>query len=70
MTVPQSTDSPENHGAEIVDDFLSHDLHAECSCGWVGKSAPNQHLALADHAAHVHVAVGWAVADDASGGVA
>lgn len=42
------------HQAEIVDDFLSRDLHAECSCGWEGRTAANQHLALAEHTAHVY----------------
>jgi hypothetical protein len=65
-----TTDSLDQHRAELVDDFLSRDLHAECSCGWIGESAPSPHLALADHAAHVHVAMGWAVADDEAGGAA
>lgn len=42
------------HAAEIVDDFLSHDLHAECACGWVGENAPSTDAALADHGKHLY----------------
>jgi len=62
------------HAATIVDDFLSTDTHTECSCGWVGENvrtgdpdvlptALARHLAMADFAAHVHVALGLAVED-------
>jgi hypothetical protein len=54
----------ERHRCEIVDDFLARDLHAQCSCGWVGGLVKDRREALADHAAHVHVVLGWAVADD------
>ncbi len=66
--------SIQSHGAAIVDDFLATDLHAECSCGWVGENVrptyPNAgterltHMAMADFAAHVHVAEGLATEDD------
>jgi hypothetical protein len=50
-----------DHQAAIVDDFLAKNLHAECRCGWEGEPAATEHLALADWAAHVHVALGMAV---------
>ena len=52
------------HGAEIVDDFLAKNLHAECSCGWVGGRVKSHVDALAEHAAHVHVVLGLATAGD------
>jgi hypothetical protein len=64
----------ENHMAAISDDFLATDFHAECSCGWVGENvrqpgergprAAWDRLAMADFAAHVHVADGLATEDD------
>jgi hypothetical protein len=51
----------DQHRATICDDFLIPSArHVECSCGWVGHSASVEHLALAEWAAHVHVAEGLA----------
>lgn len=53
------------HQAEIVDDFLVKNLHAECSCGdWTGAPVYSTAEALADHAAHVHVVAGLATEED------
>ena len=54
------------HRATISDDFLARDMHAECSCGWVGepvagRKAEGRQQALAAYAAHVHVAAGTTV---------
>jgi hypothetical protein len=35
-------------------------LRAACSCGWLGEPTTTEHLALADHAAHVHFVAGLA----------
>lgn len=36
-----------DHVATTVRDFLTDDLHVECSCGWVGEKAATKHGALA-----------------------
>jgi hypothetical protein len=64
-----------SHSAALTDDIVARDNHAECSCGWVGENVntptgPRQsrqqleHMAMADWAAHVHVAEGLATGDD------
>jgi len=58
----------EKHGATITSKSAT-DLHAICRCGWIGENvyhpdyvlAGLTHLAMADWAAHVHVAEGLAV---------
>ena len=87
MTDPATIEA---HAAQIVAAFIGKEMHAECSCGWVGEIVPGlpddsfrqfhphdrarwkreareqqRHLAMADWAAHVHVAVGLATADPA-----
>jgi len=67
-----SSEVDTGHAATILDDFLTGEMKAECSCGWSGDKvdqlrgprAMRQHLALADWAAHVHVASGLATEDD------
>lgn len=54
----------EDHRCTIASGFLSGSKHAECSCGWTGGPVRSDHEALADHAAHVHVALGWATEDE------
>lgn len=41
------------HNCELVDDFLAHDLHAECSCGWVGPTAQSRDAAFASYLLHL-----------------
>ena len=52
------------HALTVGSEFLGGRKHAHCSCGWVGESVHTEHEAMADHAAHVHVALGLAVAVD------
>lgn len=70
-TEPTFADVAAQHQCAISDDFLTHDVHAECSCGWIGTNVyatgPSRIRtaeALADHAAHVHVAAGLAEEDE------
>lgn len=60
--------SVEDHRCTVESEFLGGEKHAHCSCGWVGgwvgESVRTEREALADFAAHVHVAMGWAVVDE------
>jgi hypothetical protein len=54
----------QQHGCRVVFS-TGGSWTAECSCGgWLSEPAETEHWALADHAAHVHVAAGLAVEDD------
>lgn len=52
-----------SHKCEVVDDFLKHDLHAECSCGWVGDPTDSYADAMAEWATHVHMVTGASAAE-------
>lgn len=47
------------HVAMTIDDFMSRDMHCECSCGWVGPNVyangvtPRLNAALATYSLHV-----------------
>lgn len=50
----------DDHQCTVATDFFAVGKWAECSCGWSGEIVTHEHLALADFAAHVHVAEGLA----------
>jgi hypothetical protein len=55
------TDQTVKHGATVIADFLTGQRVAHCTCGWAGKPVrQSDHEAMAEWAAHVHVAMGWA----------
>ena len=61
--------SIQDHSATIARDAFTGQLHAECTCGWVGEHIRHAEpepmaAAMADFAAHVHVAEGLATEDD------
>ena len=45
-------ESVDKHTMEIVDDFLADNLHAECSCGWVGDLTTGRGDAQREWEAH------------------
>jgi hypothetical protein len=58
----------QQHGCRVVYSDYSSGWVAKCSCGWNGKVINFQPrgMALAEHAAHVHVAAGLALEDEAA----
>jgi len=57
-TEPTFAETAKQHAVSLVAPFTG--MHAHCACGWVSDNAASTHEALADHAAHVHLAAGLA----------
>lgn len=73
---PPGAEHPRVDRVAAEDDVDAHPLSlavsrdtviAVCGCGWTGSAEASRHMAMADHATHVHVAAGLAVEDGADG---